>query len=239
MKRALLIAAAAAIACASQQRTSSDETYRSSRDTASGETTVVQPSSLSPEQVRLVQRSLADRGFAVDMNGRFDGRTQQALTDFQRARGLPSTGNLNPPTVEALGLDPRDVMPVRGSSGDAAATTRDSATSSNGDERGTKDPNPEGSLRQNAPPSHSSSGSGTNTGTPTAPVEGSDRAWGTGSRQDDAQRTGPRDINPEGSLRQNATPSHSSSGAGTNVGGPTAPTHTAPGDQQPPPSSTR
>ena len=34
--------------------------------------------------------------------------------DFQRARGLPATGSLNQPTVDALGLDPRDVMPVRG-----------------------------------------------------------------------------------------------------------------------------
>jgi peptidoglycan hydrolase-like protein with peptidoglycan-binding domain len=76
----------------------------------------VQPSELSSEQVRLVQRALSDRGFALDLTGSFDERTQSALSDFQRTRGLPATGNLNQPTVEALGLDPRDVMPVRGTS---------------------------------------------------------------------------------------------------------------------------
>src|SRR6185369_8412049 len=78
------------------------------------ETAVARPSDFSPEQVRTLQRALSDRGFAVDLTGRFDDRTQTALMDFQRARGLPSTGNLNQPTVEALGIDPREVMPVRG-----------------------------------------------------------------------------------------------------------------------------
>jgi peptidoglycan hydrolase-like protein with peptidoglycan-binding domain len=84
------------------------------------ETAVVQPSDLSAEQVRVVQRALTDRGFALDLTGTFDDRTQTALMDFQRARGLPATGNLNRPTVDALGVDPRDVMPVRGSDGDDA-----------------------------------------------------------------------------------------------------------------------
>jgi peptidoglycan hydrolase-like protein with peptidoglycan-binding domain len=74
---------------------------------------------LSPEQVRLVQRSLADRGFAVDLTGVLDDRTHAALADFQRARGLPTTGTLNTPTVDALGIDPRDVMPARGAVPDA------------------------------------------------------------------------------------------------------------------------
>jgi peptidoglycan hydrolase-like protein with peptidoglycan-binding domain len=116
MKRAVYILAAAALACASQQKTSSTETSAASR-AGEDQASVVQPSSLSPEQVRLVQRSLIDRGFAVDLSGSFDQPTQTALTEFQRARGLPATGNLNAPTVDALGLDPRDVMPVRGPSG--------------------------------------------------------------------------------------------------------------------------
>jgi peptidoglycan hydrolase-like protein with peptidoglycan-binding domain len=86
------------------------------RDRASEDpSTVVQPSKLTQEQIRVVQRSLIDRGFAVDLSGDFDPLTQRALTDFQRARGLPATGNLNSSTIEALGVDPRDVMPVRGS----------------------------------------------------------------------------------------------------------------------------
>jgi peptidoglycan hydrolase-like protein with peptidoglycan-binding domain len=69
---------------------------------------------LSPEQVRLVQRALADRGYAVDLTGAFDSRTQSALAKFQRARGLPANGTLDSSTLETLGIDPRDVMPVRG-----------------------------------------------------------------------------------------------------------------------------
>jgi len=74
-------------------------------------------SDLSPEQVRLVQRALADRGYAVDLTGTFDEHTQTALAEFQRARGLPADGKLDSNTLETLGIDPRDVMPVRGSEG--------------------------------------------------------------------------------------------------------------------------
>lgn len=158
MKRTVLVLLAAAAACASQQRPQG-ETYSTTSPSAEQQATVIQPSSLSPEQVRLVQRSLADRGFAVDLTGRFDDPTRQALTQFQRARGLPATGNLTPPTVDALGLDPRDVMPVRGE-----RTDREAAPNP-------RDPNPEGSLRKNVPPSGSSSGAGTNTGGPTAPTD--------------------------------------------------------------------
>jgi peptidoglycan hydrolase-like protein with peptidoglycan-binding domain len=109
MKRALVIAAiAAAAACSKRERT-----YAPGPAVTVEEAAVIQPSELSPEQVRVVQRALADRGFAVDLTGEYDGRTRSALTAFQRARGLPATGNLNSPTVEALGIDPRDVTPVR------------------------------------------------------------------------------------------------------------------------------
>ena len=117
MPRSLSFAAIALLACASQQKTASAPPNDGVG--AADRTTVVQPSRLSREQVRLLQRSLADRGFAVDPNGSFDEPTQAALADFQRARGLPATGNLNAPTMDALGIDPRDVGP---SGEDAAAT---------------------------------------------------------------------------------------------------------------------
>ena len=78
-------------------------------------------SDLSPEQVRLVQRALADRGYPVNLTGAFDGQTQTALSQFQRARGLPADGKLDPSTLETLGIDPRDVMPVRGPSEETGA----------------------------------------------------------------------------------------------------------------------
>ena len=118
MKReVVLVAIAALVACSSKARTYGGSAAAEPAPPRGAQTAVIQPSDLSPEQVRFVQRSLVDRGFAVDPAGTFDDRTQTALMDFQRARGLPATGDLYPPTIDALGLDPRDVMPARGTMG--------------------------------------------------------------------------------------------------------------------------
>jgi peptidoglycan hydrolase-like protein with peptidoglycan-binding domain len=115
MKRPLVAAFALLAGCMSHDRSAQSEGGASRASAMQREqSSVAQPSEFSPEQMRTLQRALSDRGFAVDLSGRFDDRTQTALMDFQRARGLPSTGNLNQPTVEALGIDPREVMPVRG-----------------------------------------------------------------------------------------------------------------------------
>jgi peptidoglycan hydrolase-like protein with peptidoglycan-binding domain len=120
MKRVLTIMALTlAAACSHERAGRGQTTVETNAPPNDQQTAVVQPSDLSSEQVRLVQRALSDRGFAVDLSGSFDDRTQTALMDFQRARGLPATGNLNQPTVDALGIDPTTVMPVRGKS-DAA-----------------------------------------------------------------------------------------------------------------------
>jgi hypothetical protein len=59
MKRAIVTAALVAFAaCSSRERAYSP-------GPAAEEADVIQPSELSPEQVRVVQRALADRGFAV------------------------------------------------------------------------------------------------------------------------------------------------------------------------------
>jgi peptidoglycan hydrolase-like protein with peptidoglycan-binding domain len=87
---------------------------------AEEKTWVAAPGDLSPEQVKRIQRALADRGFAVEGTGRYDDQTRTAVRDFQRSRGLGATGNLNPDTAQALGLDPESVIPVRGSAGEAA-----------------------------------------------------------------------------------------------------------------------
>lgn len=67
------------------------------------------PERLSPEAVRSIQNRLRTLGF---YNGGVDGawgaQTRTALTAFQQNRGLQPTGEVNPPTVGALGLDPRD-----------------------------------------------------------------------------------------------------------------------------------
>ena len=154
MKQGLIFAFALLFAC-SHGSSSSGGTARTSTAASEQQTSVVQPSDLSPEQVRLVQRALSDRGFALDLSGRFDERTQTALGDFQRARGLPATGNLNQPTVEALGLDPREVMPVRG-------TDESTRTSSERSRAGEQERKPaDAAASDQGSPSSGSYGSGT------------------------------------------------------------------------------
>ncbi len=113
MTRVLGIFAFAVLAGCAAQGAYSGGTASTQAPSPSGQM-AVEPSGLSSEQVRLVQRSLADRGFAVNLTGTFDDRTQTALTDFQRARGLAASGSLDASTIDALGIDPRDVTPVIG-----------------------------------------------------------------------------------------------------------------------------
>jgi peptidoglycan hydrolase-like protein with peptidoglycan-binding domain len=85
-------------------------------------TTSVPPAEpLSKDAIRAVQSRLRQLGF---YSGRIDGiwgpSMQASLQRFQQGRGLQATGQLNPATVTALGLDPNNlagppatVAPVR------------------------------------------------------------------------------------------------------------------------------
>jgi peptidoglycan hydrolase-like protein with peptidoglycan-binding domain len=70
--------------------------------------------SLEPEQIRVVQRALQDRGLRVEITGAWDEHTRAALTEFQATSGLAPTGKLDGATARALGVDPSKVMPVGG-----------------------------------------------------------------------------------------------------------------------------
>ncbi len=65
---------------------------------------------LDPTVVRGVQNRLRRLGY---YSGRADGvwgaRTQASVERFQRSRGLEPTGDLNPMTASALGLDPNNL----------------------------------------------------------------------------------------------------------------------------------
>ena len=65
---------------------------------------------LSREAVRAIQSRLHQLGF---YSGRIDGiwgpSMHGALQRFQQGRGLQATGQLNPATVTALGLDPNNL----------------------------------------------------------------------------------------------------------------------------------
>jgi len=72
---------------------------------------------LSREQIRLVQRTLAAKGYRTDITGQFDESTRSSLAGFQRENSLPVSGNLDEKTIEALGFDASQVRPVRGPEG--------------------------------------------------------------------------------------------------------------------------
>ena len=47
---------------------------------------------MQPEQIRMVQRALQERGYQVAPTGAWDPGTSTALADFQSSSGLPATG---------------------------------------------------------------------------------------------------------------------------------------------------
>jgi peptidoglycan hydrolase-like protein with peptidoglycan-binding domain len=55
--------------------------------------------------VRAVQQALNDRGYnAGPVDGQWRAATEEAVKRFQRASGLPDTGELAPSTLSALGV---------------------------------------------------------------------------------------------------------------------------------------
>jgi peptidoglycan hydrolase-like protein with peptidoglycan-binding domain len=62
---------------------------------------------LRPSSVRTVQERLRDLGFyRGGVDGVWGQSTQGAIEQFQQNRGLQPNGQLNPPTVAAMGLAP-------------------------------------------------------------------------------------------------------------------------------------
>lgn len=76
---------------------------------AAASSAAVAPDILSAAAVRNVQQRLRSLGFyrgAID--GLWGPGTQGAIERFQQGRGLQSTGQVNPATLQALGLDPNN-----------------------------------------------------------------------------------------------------------------------------------
>ncbi|WP_187830362.1 peptidoglycan-binding domain-containing protein [Siccirubricoccus phaeus] len=73
---------------------------------APGTPAAMAPEPLSPRAVRNVQRRLRALGFyRGPVDGAWGAGTQSAIERFQQGRGLQATGQLNPATAAALGLD--------------------------------------------------------------------------------------------------------------------------------------
>lgn len=65
---------------------------------------------LSPPVIRMVQHQLRRLGhYRGSADGVWGPGTQRALERFQQANGLQSTGQMNPATAQALGLDPNNL----------------------------------------------------------------------------------------------------------------------------------
>jgi hypothetical protein len=59
-----------------------------------------------PTLVRSAQQALKQKGFdAGAVDGEMGPSTEAALRNFQQAQGLPQSGNLDPQTLSALGVD--------------------------------------------------------------------------------------------------------------------------------------
>jgi peptidoglycan hydrolase-like protein with peptidoglycan-binding domain len=68
------------------------------------------PATLSRAAVRNVQARLRTLGFyRGSADGVWGPGTQAAIERFQQGRGLQSTGQINPATAQALGLDPNNL----------------------------------------------------------------------------------------------------------------------------------
>ncbi len=68
-------------------------------------------STLRPEVIRIIQGRLGQLGFysgAVD--GIWGPNMQTAIERFQQGRALQATGQLNPATITAMGLDPNNLL---------------------------------------------------------------------------------------------------------------------------------
>jgi hypothetical protein len=77
------------------------------RGHASGSSTSATVVELPPDEIRILQQVLVDRGFSVEVDGVFGPRTREALISFQRREGLQATGQIDARTVTALGAQGR------------------------------------------------------------------------------------------------------------------------------------
>jgi peptidoglycan hydrolase-like protein with peptidoglycan-binding domain len=78
----------------------------SARNTAP-EVTTRTPADLHPATIRAIQQALDKQGFKVgSADGVWGRRTESAIANLQRARGMPASGELDAHTLAALGLLP-------------------------------------------------------------------------------------------------------------------------------------
>ena len=109
MKTIRAISCAAAIALAAGGTAAAqqpDREPRQERQPVAGQRAAVSFDALKRQTVRELQQELQRTGYYDgDADGRAGPATRQALARFQRAQGIRPTGQLDPATSRALGLD--------------------------------------------------------------------------------------------------------------------------------------
>jgi murein L,D-transpeptidase YcbB/YkuD len=75
--------------------------YRGNNESTTASSSASAP--LSKQQIRAAQEALVDLGYGnLEADGVFGSGTSKAVEAFERAKGLPVTGNLGPATLQAL-----------------------------------------------------------------------------------------------------------------------------------------
>jgi len=87
------------------QTTGQATNQATAQTTSAATTTAATSGGYTSPTVRAVQQALNDRGYnAGPVDGHWGATTQEAVKRFQRASGLPDTGELAPSTLSALGV---------------------------------------------------------------------------------------------------------------------------------------
>jgi peptidoglycan hydrolase-like protein with peptidoglycan-binding domain len=146
MKLRIAVAAAAlsiaggAIAAGNQSATSTgspsgDHATTSSQQQSSQSTGNMSSEQSNPTLVRSAQQALKQKGYDVGtIDGQLGPTTESALRNFQQQQGLPQSGNLDQPTLSALGVEQQGAsMPGPGSTGSSQGSQNSpSSTTSQG-----------------------------------------------------------------------------------------------------------
>jgi peptidoglycan hydrolase-like protein with peptidoglycan-binding domain len=74
------------------------------------------------ERVKAAQQALKDNGHDPGtVDGKLGPKTKQALRDYQKAQGITITGELDPKTMDSLGVESARTSAVRRSTGGLAS----------------------------------------------------------------------------------------------------------------------
>jgi peptidoglycan hydrolase-like protein with peptidoglycan-binding domain len=93
---------------------------------------------MGPEQLREVQKQLKEAGFYQgSIDGQMGEQTHEAIREYQRARGLPQTGQLDEPTKELLMAQKSQQSPGRTESSPGLTGTRGGESSGGRSSSGT------------------------------------------------------------------------------------------------------